>query len=127
MTEMSKRWRSLLALVTLIAAVGLAGTVTPSAGAEGATWQDLQEHGWTCFPSPINPAITVCFNPGEGRPFPGNPDPRPTYNARDFDTASGEFLYTVHLVRDDVYNGQPCGQDPYIFRALIGYWECPHD
>jgi hypothetical protein len=32
----------------------------------------------------------------------------------------------VHLIRADLYAGQPCGDHPYVFRALIGYYECVH-
>jgi hypothetical protein len=39
---------------------------------------------------------------------------------------TGEFVETVHLIRDDLYHGQPRGDHPYVFRALIGYWECVH-
>jgi hypothetical protein len=32
------------------------------------------------------------------------------------------------LIRQDLYSGQPCapGGEPYVFRALIGYYECVH-
>jgi hypothetical protein len=45
-----------------------------------------------------------------------------------FDRSSGEFIYTGHLIRGDLYSGQPCapGDEPYDFRGLIGYYECVH-
>ena len=45
-----------------------------------------------------------------------------------FDRVSGEFLWTVKLIRADLYQGQPCGSggEPYRFIALIGYYECVH-
>jgi hypothetical protein len=45
-----------------------------------------------------------------------------------FDGASGEFLWTGHLVRADVYAGQPCGsgREPYRFLQPIGYYACEH-
>lgn len=116
------------ALATLVVAVGLAlltALEATSAQAQGVTRERLIAHGWTCLEFvPLN--RWSCFDPGVGRPFPGDPDPAPSYNALAFDRTTGEFLYTVHLIRQDLYRGQPCapGADPYIFRALIGYYEC---
>ena len=123
----STRWRTTAALLTLVAAVVFVGTVASSAGAQGVTREQLEAHGWTCFVPPPFPDRVSCFDPGRGRPFPGNPDPRPSYGVLSFSGVTGEFLFTVHLVRDDLYRGQPCGSEPYVFRALIGYWECVHD
>ena len=112
-----------------MAAVALS-TASPSAatasGPPGPT--DLAARGWTCFVPPTVPDWVVCFNPGIGRPFPGNPDPAPSYTFRAFSGSSGDFLFTGHLVRSDLYGGQPCapGSEPYVFRALIGYYECVH-
>jgi hypothetical protein len=108
------------------AAVSLGVLATPTRAA-GVTMQQLVAHGWTCVP--FAPAHrNSCFNPGTGRPFPGNPDPRPTYNFVAFDQTSQAFLYTGHLIRQDLYAGQPCapGGAAYDFRALIGYYECVH-
>jgi hypothetical protein len=94
---------------------------------EGVSRANLLAHGWICVEFlPAN--RWSCFNPGLGRPFPGNPDPRPTYNFVAFDRSSGEFIYTGHLIRGDLYSGQPCapGEDAYVFRPLIGYYECVH-
>jgi hypothetical protein len=123
----STRWRTTAALLTLVAAVVFVGTVAAGAGARGVTRDQLEAHGWTCFVPPTVPDRVACFDPGRGRPFPGNPDPRPSYSLLAFSASSGEFLDTVHLIRDDLYRGQPCGREPYVFRALIGYWECVHD
>ena len=73
----------------------------------------------------MTPPRIVCANRGLGRPLPGNPDPPPAYNMPTFDLA-GSFLGHVHLVRADLYRGEPCAQagEPYVFRALIGYYEC---
>jgi hypothetical protein len=67
----------------------------------------------------------ICGNPGVGVPFPGNPDPPPSYNLLTFDL-DGAFLGTVHLIRADLYAGQPCPRSggPYVFIDLIGYYEC---
>ena len=115
------------AVTALVAVVGLAlfASLVATAQAQGPTRENLLAHGWTCVEfAPAN--RWSCFNSGAGRPFPGNPDPAPSYNFLGFDLTTGEFLYTGHLIRQDLYRGQPCapGGDPYVFRALIGYYEC---
>ena len=50
----------------------------------------------------------MCFNPGVGRPFPGNPDPAPSYNGKLFSASSGEFLFGLHSIRAYLYAGQQC-------------------
>lgn len=114
--------------ITLLLAAGLAclaGLVSNSARAGGVSHEHLAAHGWTCFTPPTVPDWIVCFNPGLGRPFPGNPDPRPSYTFLAFDRTSGAFLSTGHLIRQDLYRGQLCsGAEPYVLRAPIGYYEC---
>jgi hypothetical protein len=124
----STRWRTTAALVTLIAAVAFAGGVASDAEAQGVTWEQLAAHGWTCFVPPPFPERVSCFNTGLGRPFPGNPDPRPSYSFLTFDRSSGALIGNGHLIREDLYSGQPCGPSgaPYDYRALIGYYECVH-
>ena len=125
MATRSTRRHALAALVLAVGLALLAALAAGSANAQGVTREQLDTHGWTCVEFiPLN--RWSCFNPGVGRPFPGNPDPAPSYNALAFDRTTGEFLYTVHLIRQDLYHGQLCapGHDPYIFRALIGYYEC---
>lgn len=127
MTEISSSWRSLLVLFTLAGGLALAGGTVGPAHAQGVSQENLVAHGWVCVPfAPAN--RLSCFPPGTGRPFPGNPDPRPSYDFVAFDQTSGEFIYTGHLVRGDIYAGQACapGNDPYVYRALIDYYECVH-
>ena len=119
----TRNWRAIAA--TFLVA-GLAALAAAPVHAEGVTRQQLEAHGWTCFVPPPFPDRVVCFDPGRGRPFPGNPDPAPSYSSLVFSASSGEFLFTVHLIRADLYAGQPCGDEPYVFRAVIGYWECEH-
>lgn len=121
----SGRRRALRALTVIVGLALLASLVATSAQAQGSTRENLVTHGWTCVE--FAPAKRwSCFNPGLGRPFPGDPDPAPSYNFLGFDLATGEFLYTGHLIRQDLYRGQPCasGGEPYVFRAPIGYYEC---
>lgn len=108
------------------AAVAAASLTAPAAASEGVTSTKLAEAGWTCFVPPSATSRLVCFNPGVGRPFPGNPDPAPSYHFLGFDRTTGEFLYKGHLIRADLYSGQRCapGDEPYVFLAVIGYYEC---
>jgi hypothetical protein len=123
MLRATKRSLAIGALVT----AWLFGSFAAQAQADPVSPENLAERGWTCFPTPpfVSPPRIVCANSGLGRPFPGNPDPQPAYNLPTFDLA-GAFLGHVHLVRADLSQGQPCagtGQ-PYVFRDLIGYYEC---
>jgi len=122
---MTLRHTAITALAAAAAAAALALLATPARAA--VLQQQLEAHGWTCVAFlPAN--RNSCFAPGVGRPFPGNPDPAPTYNFVAFDLTSGAFLYTGHLIRSDLYQGQRCapGGNAYMFRALIGYYECVH-
>jgi hypothetical protein len=127
MSAATDRARAAAVLVPAIAMIALVGAFSASARAEGVTNEQLQAHGWIGYPPPGGIDRIVCFDPGVGRPFPGNPDPAPSYNFLLFSASSGEFLFTGHFIRADLYSGQRCGNEPYVFRALIGYWECVHD
>jgi hypothetical protein len=117
-----------LTVAPIVAAAMLAAVLlTSTANAGSLSADQLTAHGWTCVPFvPAN--RTSCFNSGLGRPFPGNSEPSPTYTFLAFDLTTGDYLGTGHLVRQDVYAGQPCapGDDLYVFRAPIGYYECLH-
>jgi len=119
---MSTGWRTVVALFVLFGAVVLAGA---SARAGGVTREHLESQGWTCVPFLPGNRYS-CFDPGLGRPFPGNPDLRPSYTFLGFDISTGAFIGTGHLIRQDLYRGQPCapGGGSYVFRAAIGYYEC---
>jgi hypothetical protein len=116
-------------VVAIAAVAGLAavlGALAAPGRADGVTRERLQARGWACVVSPAAPDTVACFDPGVGRPIPDNPDPRPSYNFLAFGLTSGEFLGTGHFIRADLYAGQPCGGQPYVFRARIGYYECVH-
>ena len=120
--------KGLRTATALLAAAGaLAGAVAPAA-AHGVTAETLGSHGWTCFVPPPRPDLIVCYNHGLGRPLATDPDPAPSYSLVAFSSASGEFLYTGHLVRADMYNDRPCapGMERYTLLPLIGYYECIH-
>jgi hypothetical protein len=68
-----------------------------------------------------------CAPPGIGLPPipPLGEDGRPVYQLAVF-TPDGTPVGTAHFVRADLYQGQTCaftGQ-PFVFRAIIGYYEC---
>jgi hypothetical protein len=122
-----RRLRTLGVILTLATTVAFVGATAKSAQAQGVTPETLAAAGWDCFRTPplIVPPRIVCANPGLGRPFPGNPNPPPAYTLPTFDLG-GTYLGKVHLVRVDLYTGQPCDPsgDPYVFRSAIGYYEC---
>ena len=119
----SPRTAAGLLLALCLAAVA---AVLPTAAAATPSPTKLAEQGWDCALTPpfVVPTRIACGTPGTGRPFPGNPDPRPTYRLWLFSLA-GELVGTVHFVRADLYAGQPCnGGDAYEYFPNIGYYEC---
>jgi hypothetical protein len=112
-------------LTAAAGAIATAALLAVPAGAAGVTPETLSAAGWTCFQPPVGPPRIVCANPGLGRPIPGNPDPPPQYTLVRFDL-DGTYDAKVHLIRADLYAGQPCGTsgDPYVFSPRIGYFEC---
>ena len=95
--------------------------------AGGPSPAQLAAAGWTCFVPPVAGAGVVCFNPAQGRPPipPLGEDGRASYMAMRW-TPAGEFEGHVHLIRADLYAGQPCAQTGglYDFSPRIGYYEC---
>lgn len=111
-----------LVATTAVVAAGLTG---PADASDGPTPEKLTNAGWTCFSAPVGPPVTICANPGVGRPFPGNPDPPPKYTLVRFDL-DGNYDSKVHFIRADLYAGQPCGESgaPYVLSSRIPYYEC---
>lgn len=113
-------------LLATVAAAAFLGAVS-AATAEGLTPDQLVKAGWTCFNDPAAPRI-VCSDPGHGRPpIPPDPNGFPSYNFKIF-ALDGSFTGTTHLIRADLYHGQPCPQTggPYFFIPPIGYYRCEH-
>jgi hypothetical protein len=117
--------RSVIAsLAVLTAAAAL--LVVPAAG-EAVTPAQLQAHGWSCFVPPPFPDTVVCGNPAHGLPpVPPDPDGRASYSFLFFDRATGELRGTIHMIRADLYHGQPCAETggDYVFNPLNGYYRC---
>ena len=113
-------------LMLVIAAVAASLGVVSAATANGVTPGQLTNAGWTCFVDPAAPRI-VCSDPGHGRPIPGDPNAPPSYNFKIFGL-DGTFRGTSHLIRADLYQGQPCPQTGalYFFIPFIGYYRCEH-
>jgi hypothetical protein len=112
----------LVALFMAAASVSLAAV--GGATAQGVTPDQLVAAGWTCFRDPTAPR-TVCSDPGHGRPVPGDQNAPPSYNFKLFNL-DGSFIGTSHLIRADLYSGEPCPQTgrSYDLIAPIGYYRC---
>jgi hypothetical protein len=107
-----------------IAIVAVAASLVAVAPATAVTPDQLRNAGWTCFVPPPFPDRIVCGNPGQGLPpVPPVANGRPSYTLLFFDR-DGTFRGTEHLVRADLYHGQPCPQSAWVFIAPIGYYEC---
>lgn len=102
--------------------------VVAQADAASVNPTDLINQGWSCRQSPV-PDLIGCSRPNQGFPSPtAAPEDRPsTFTLLAFDGA-GNFVGTWILLRADLYHGQRCEStaEPYIFRSLIGYYECLH-
>ena len=104
------------------AALIVIGTATAAA----VTPAQLQAQGWSCFVPPALPNTIVCGNPAHGLPpVPADPEGRPSYSFLLFNL-DGTFRATVHMIRADLYRGQPCPQSggQYLFNPLNGYYRC---
>ena len=124
---MTSRMRRAVTVLGLTGALAVIGVTAGPGLAQGPSPAQLAEQGWSCVVHPFAaPRWYRCFNPGVGRPFPGNPDPAPAYNSLMFDVGSGAYVGTGHMIRGDLYGGQPCGPSgaPYAYLPLIGYYDC---
>ena len=113
--------RKIVLLATVLASLSVLATT-----AAAVTPTQLTKAGWTCFIDPGAPRI-VCSDPAHGRPVIGDPSPPASYNFKVF-TLDGTFIGTIHLIRSDLYNGQPCPQagGQYFPITVIGYHRCEH-
>jgi hypothetical protein len=106
-------------------------SVAPAVGgrvvqASNATPEDFAARGWECRPSPV-PGRVACSHPNQGFPVVPPPAERPaTYQLKAWQ--DGAYAGTILLIRPDLYKGQMC-ESPgvlYIYRPVIGYYECLH-
>jgi hypothetical protein len=121
----TKGGRAMTKIALAIATVATCLVGAAAATAQGLTPEQLTKAGWTCFPDPTNPRI-VCLNPGHPRPsVPADPDGQQSLQDMVFGL-DGSFRGTIHLIRADLYQGQPCPQTggSYLFIPRIGYYSC---
>ena len=109
----------ILAASTAFAAVG-------GATAQGISPDQLVAAGWTCFTDPGAPRTGAAIRATADRCRTIR-----THHRRDnfkLFTLDGEFIGTSHLIRADLYRGQPCPPtgEPYFFIPPIGYYRCEH-
>lgn len=98
--------------------------------AGGNTPGHLQEHGWSCA---VIIGLVHCFNP-TGLQFGKPVIPVWVYDGQDITSFDADFLGTEHIIRADLYAGQPCAPedgDPYDPLDLTGdgvtdYYACHH-
>lgn len=119
--------RRIKPIATVAATVAAAALVVAApASAESVTPAQLQAQGWSCFVPPNLSDTIVCGNPAHGLPpVPPDPDGRPSYSFLLF-TLDGDFRANVHMIRADLYRGQPCPQTggAYVFNPANGYYRC---
>ncbi len=118
------RRATFLSAVAAVTAAAL--VVVAPATADGVTPGQLQAQGWSCFVPPNLQDTIVCGNPAHGLPpVPPDPNGRQSYSFLLF-TLGGNFRATVHMIRADLYHGQPCPQagGTYVFNPLNGYYRC---
>src|SRR5216683_119917 len=96
--------RSGLMLALAVSAFGVAAA---AATADGVTAAQLQAQGWTCR-IPAGETLLNCRSPGS-EPLLAGPT---EVNFLVFDANGTTFLGTEHLIRADLYAGQPCQGTP---------------
>ena len=127
MTSTSRNLRRVVGLLCLTGAFAVFGVAAgPGLAQGGPSPAQLAEQGWTCVAPPIPWVGTRCYHPGEGHPpVPPVENGRATYTTMDW-APNGEFLGHTHLIRPDLYAGQPCQATggPYAFNPILGYYQC---
>ena len=120
--------RRRLTAVALGIVVASAFAIT-AAGSSSATMAQAQAAGWDCNPQVLIVGYFHCAPPGKPSVLDmiqGKTD-TPSIVLRVF-YPSGEFAGTEHLIRADLYQGQPCPQDNLSEWDLLpfGYRACHH-
>jgi len=130
---MSVKSRIAAAAVAAALAGGATLATAGPAAADSVTPAQLTAAGWTCIHPLRAPALVLCAPPGTGLPpLPGSAtfaDRLPSYELLVFESATGAFLGTEHLLRPDIYQqGQPsCPQQlggQFLYNPRNDTWFC---
>jgi hypothetical protein len=122
MRAFRSRWGFILALAASILAFNAAAA---TASGDGLTAAQLKAQGWTCVLVP-DENLLHCRTPGS-EPLVAGPT---ELDFLVFDASGATLLGTEHLIRSDLYHGQPCNGTPtgpyeFIPRGP-GYYACHH-
>jgi hypothetical protein len=117
-------------LFVLVLAVG-----QPVAAKKGLSPAQLTAAGWDCF-VPTEGDVVHCASPGGlARVLSGDARTMTflVFGTTDPTANEAPFLGTEHIVRADLFNGQPCPRDPpsmeytYLLPILgLDYYACHH-
>ena len=122
MRGLTTRWGLTFTLVAVAVAFGVAKA---NASANGLTAAQLQAHGWGCR-IPPGETLLNCRSLGS-EPLPAGPT---EVDFLVFDASGTTSLGTEHLIRYDLYAGQPCQGTPIGMYEFIpvgpGYYGCYH-
>jgi len=118
-----------IALTLALGVVAAAGLSMSALGSSNATMAQAQAAGWDCNPQVLIVGYYHCAPPGKPSVLDmimGNTD-APSIVLRVYHP-SGVFAGTEHLMRADLYAGQPCPQDNLEEWELLpfGYRACHH-
>lgn len=99
--------RRLMILMALLLAMVAVPAATASA--EGHSPGQLEDAGWTCI-VPLPGDNIHCAPPGGlDRVVSGEAE---TMTFKVFDASDETFVGTEHIIREDLFHGQPCPTDP---------------
>jgi hypothetical protein len=96
-------------IAIIIASLGAAAAVAAATAppAQGVSQSQLENAGWDC---PFVLGAIHCAPPGGlARVLSGEAE---TMSFLVFRTSDGQYLGTEHIVRADLFQGQPCPTDP---------------
>jgi hypothetical protein len=116
-----------ITIIAALFAVVLAVTAS-TASSTGVSPSELEGAGWTCI-VPLPGDNIHCAPPGGlARVVAGTAE---TMTFLVFRPSDGEFIGSEHIVRADLFNGQPCPTDPpsrqytYLLPLLgLDYYAC---
>ena len=112
-------------ILALAASILAFNAAAATASGDGLTAAQLKAQGWTCVLVP-DENLLHCRTPGS-EPLVTGPT---QLDFLVFDASGATLLGTEHLIRSDLYHGQPCNGTPtgpyeFIPRGP-GYYACHH-